>query len=174
MKYYVNGDKTMAEYWDLYDADRKTLGRTIKRGDAFAEGEYYVCCEIWIQNSEGKFLVTQRHPDKKAGGLWEFTGGGVLAGETTEQAAVREVQEEIGLPVEESELSLLEVYQHKNYFMDIFVVKKDVEVNKLTLQAEEVVAAKWVSHDELLQMIEEKQTVWSVGLRYQKYCGLME
>ena len=66
----------MAEYWDLYDADRKALGRTIRRGDAFAEGEYYVCCEVWVQNSEGKLLLTQRHPDKKAGGLWEFTGGG--------------------------------------------------------------------------------------------------
>lgn len=30
----------MAEYWDLYDADRNPLGRNIKRGDAFAEGEY--------------------------------------------------------------------------------------------------------------------------------------
>lgn len=163
----------MAEYWDLYDADRKPLGRTIKRGDAFAEGEYYVCCEIWIQNSEGKFLMTQRHPDKKAGGLWEFTGGGVLAGETTKQAAVREVQEEMGLQIEESELSLLEVYQHKNYFMDIFMVHKDVDVHSLTLQAEEVVDARWVSHEELLQMIAEKQTVWSVGLRYEKYCNLI-
>lgn len=69
----------MAEYWDLYDADRKALGRMIKRGDAFAAGEYYVCCEVWLRNSEGKYLMTQRHPDKKAGGLWEFTGGGVLA-----------------------------------------------------------------------------------------------
>lgn len=163
----------MAEYWDLYDADRNSLGRTIKRGDAFAEGEYYVCCEIWMQNSEGKFLMTQRHPDKKAGGLWEFTGGGVLAGETTKQAAVREVQEELGLRIEESELTLLEVYRHKNYFMDIFLVKKDVDVSALTLQAEEVVDAKWVSHEELLQMITEKQTVWSVGLRYEEYCGLI-
>ncbi len=163
----------MAEYWDLYDAGRKPLGRTIKRGDAFAEGEYYVCCEVWVHNSEGKFLMTQRHPDKKAGGLWEFTGGGVLAGETTKQAAVREVQEELGLGIEESEVTLLEVYQHKNYFMDIFVVKKDVDVSALTLQAEEVTDAKWVSHEELLQMIAEKQTVWSVGLRYEKYCNLI-
>lgn len=164
----------MIEYWDLYDADRTPLGRTIKRGDAFAEGEYYVCCEVWVRNSDGKFLVTQRHPDKKAGGLWEFTGGGVLAGETTRQAAVRELDEELGVRVDESELSLLEVYQHKNYFMDIFVVKRDVDTATLVLQPEEVVDAKWVTHEELLRMIEEKQTVWSVGLRYQKYCNLIK
>ena len=159
----------MAEYWDLYDADRNPLGRTIKRGDAFAEGEYYVCCEVWIQNSEGKLLMTQRHPDKKAGGLWEFTGGGVLAGETTKQATVRELQEELGVVAKETELSLLEVYQHKNYFMDIFVIKRDVETANLKLQPSEVVDAKWVSSEELSQMIEEKQVVWSVGLRYGMY-----
>lgn len=163
----------MAEYWDLYDAGRKPLGRTIKRGDAFAEGEYYVCCEVWIRNSEGKFLMTQRHPDKKAGGLWEFTGGGVLTGETTKQAAVRELKEELGVNTEESQLSLLEVYRHKNYFMDIFVVKSDIDITALVLQPEEVVDAKWVSDEELLQMIEEKQLVWSVGLRYGQYRELL-
>lgn len=159
----------MAEYWDLYDANRNPLGRTIKRGEAFAEGEYYVCCEVWMQNSEGKLLMTQRHPDKKAGGLWEFTGGGVLAGETTKQAAVRELMEELDVLAEESEFSLLEVYQHKNYFMDIFVIKRDVDTASLKLQPEEVVDAKWVSREELLRMIEEKQVVWSVGLRYGMY-----
>ena len=159
----------MAEYWDLYDANRNPLGRTIKRGDAFAEGEYYVCCEVWMQNFEGKLLMTQRHPDKKAGGLWEFTGGGVLAGETTKQAAVRELQEELGVSASETELSLLEVYQHKNYFMDIFVIKRDVDTAALKLQPSEVVDAKWVSREELLQMIDEKQVVWSVGLRYGMY-----
>lgn len=159
----------MAEYWDLYDADRNPLGRTIKRGDVFAEGEYYVCCEVWVQNSEGKLLMTQRHPDKKAGGLWEFTGGGVLAGETTKQAALRELEEELGVIAKEAELSLLDVYRHKNYFMDIFVVKKEVDIAMLKLQPEEVVDAKWISHEELLQMMEEKQVVWSVGLRYGMY-----
>ena len=164
----------MGEYWDLYDANRNPLGRTIKRGDAFGEGEYYVCCEIWIQNSKGQLLVTQRHPNKKAGGQWEFTGGGVLAGETTEQAAVRELAEETGIDAEENELSLLEVYQHKNYFMDIFVLKKDLDITTLSLQPEEVVDAKWVSPEELLAMKEEKQMVWSVGLRYEKYGKLLE
>ena len=163
----------MTEYWDLYDADRKPLGRTIKRGDAFADGEYYVCCEIWIQNSKGQFLMTQRHPDKKAGGLWEFTGGGVLAGETTKQAAVRELNEELEVFVEENELELLAVYRQKNYFMDIFVLRKDLDIEALVLQPEEVVDAKWVSQDEMLKMKEEKQIVWSVGIRYEKYGGCL-
>lgn len=161
----------MAEYWDLYDENRNPLWRTMKRGDAFGEGEYYVCCEIWIQNSKHQLLVTQRHPNKKAGGLWEFIGGGVLAGKTTKQAAVRELAEEIGICVDETELTLLEVHQYRNYFMDIFVVKKDLEIDCLTLQPEEVVDAKWVSDAELRQMMDEDKVVKSVALRYERYSG---
>ena len=38
--------------------------------------------------------------------------------------------------------------------MDIYVAKKDVDIATLVLQPEEVVDAKWVSHEELLKMIE--------------------
>ena len=121
----------MVEYWDIYDVNRKLTGKTIKRGEAFAEGEYYVCCEIWIMNSKNQMLMTQRHPAKKAGGLWEFSGGGVLAGETTKQAEIREIKEELGVVIDESELELLEVFKNRNYFMDIFVVRKDLDLKEL-------------------------------------------
>lgn len=60
----------MSEYWDIYDENRVKTNRTIKRGDPFAEGEYYVCCEIWIMDvSSNCLLVTQRHPGKRLGGM---------------------------------------------------------------------------------------------------------
>ena len=156
----------MAEYWDVYDKDRIFQNRTIRRGDVFKDGEYYVCCEVWLQNSKGEFLITQRHPDKKAGGLWEFVGGGVLAGETTAQAALREVKEEIGVSLTANELSLLYVYKHKNYFMDIYFVKKDVDIQSIVLDKNETIDAKWVSKEELLVMIENQEVVCSVVQRF--------
>lgn len=159
----------MAEYWDIYDEKRELTGRTIKRGEPFGENEFYVCCEVWIVNSKNQMLVTQRHPDKKAGGQWEFTGGGVLAGETTRLAAVREVKEELGLDIDETDLELLEVYKHKNYFMDIYVVRKDLQEEEITLDKNEVVDWTWLSENEIEQLIEAGKMVRSVGMRYQRY-----
>ena len=68
----------MDEYRDVYDKNRVFQNRTILRCDKFKEGEYYVCCEVWLKNSKGELLITLRNPNKKAGGLWEFIGGGVL------------------------------------------------------------------------------------------------
>lgn len=159
----------MNEYWDVYDKNGNPIGKTIKRGDPFGENEFYVCCEVWIVNSKNQMLVTQRHPDKKAGGQWEFTGGGVLTGETTLVAAAREVKEELGICLNESEFELYDVYKHKNYFMDIYVVKKDFSEEEIILDKNEVVDWKWMSQKEIEHFIETEKMVRSVGIRYKMF-----
>lgn len=65
-----------------------------------------------------------------------------------------------------NELKLLTTYTHKNYFQDIFVIKKDIEIENLVLQAEETVDAQWATPDELQMMIDRGEFVYSVGVRY--------
>jgi len=48
---------------------------------------------------QGKFLVGKRPPAGLLGGLWEFPGGKVNAGESHEQALLRECREELGIEV---------------------------------------------------------------------------
>ena len=45
----------------------------------------------------GRYLLAQRPPDKVHGGLWEFPGGKVDAGETLAAALARELAEELVL-----------------------------------------------------------------------------
>ena len=52
----------MAEYWDIYDADRQKKRGTHLRGKPLADGDYHLVVNIWVYNSRGQVLLTQRHP----------------------------------------------------------------------------------------------------------------
>ena len=55
-----------------------------------------VAALIW---DEDRFLICQRPPHKARGLLWEFVGGKVEAGETPQEALIRECREELAVTV---------------------------------------------------------------------------
>ena len=54
-----------------------------------------------ILERDGQILIGQRMPEQSHPLKWEFPGGKVEAGETPEQALVRELNEELGIAAEE-------------------------------------------------------------------------
>lgn len=53
-----------------------------------------------LVDRDGRLLVQRRPAGKPMAGLWEFPGGKLEAGETPEQALIRELAEELGIDVE--------------------------------------------------------------------------
>ena len=60
-----------------------------------------VAALIW---RDGKFMICQRPAHKARGLLWEFVGGKVEAGESKEQALVRECREELDVLISVGEI----------------------------------------------------------------------
>lgn len=52
-----------------------------------------------IIEERGRYLITQRRPDCRHAGLWEFPGGKLEEGESPEQALQRELKEELDLTI---------------------------------------------------------------------------
>lgn len=52
---------------------------------------------VALIGEDGRVLMQRRPIDKQHGGLWEFPGGKLELGETPEMAAIREIEEELGI-----------------------------------------------------------------------------
>jgi 8-oxo-dGTP diphosphatase len=65
-----------------------------------------------LVDADGRVLLAQRPDGKAMAGLWEFPGGKVEGNETPEQSLIRELQEELGIVVNEACLAPLTFASH--------------------------------------------------------------
>lgn len=149
----------MSEVWDVYDGNRCITGKTITRENRhlLAKGEYHLIVCAMIVNSDHQVLIQRRSLNKTGWpGAWADTGGAALSGETSVQAIIREVYEELGILVAKEDMVLLvsqKIEDEVDYFRDAYIIHKDIALDKLILDSEEVLEAKWVTIGEIEEMV---------------------
>ena len=112
--------------------------------------QVHVAVAVAVVNED--ILIARRPDDKHQGGLWEFPGGKVEPGETTAEALVRELNEEVALPVATEHMSpLMEIpfnYPDKSVLLEVLWV--DVPMNNALLaHGAEGQEVRWVHYSKL-------------------------
>lgn len=148
------------ELWDLYTENRERTGRTHIRGQAIPEGCFHLVVHVWIRNSRGEFLISQRSANRIMFPLmWECVGGSVLAGEDTLSAAVREVKEEVGIDLSPETGRILttkirSIINGKTFrdLVDIWLFDYDGDVDLGNATTDEVAQVNWMTRREIEEL----------------------
>ena len=143
------------EYNDLYDENKNLTGEKLFREKGtkliVPKGRYSVVVLAFIENSKGEFLFQMTSKRKK--NVWATTGGHVKSGQTSKEAIIEEIKEELGIDINEDEVKLFKTYKYDDAFKDVFYIKKDIDINSLTYQEDEVEYVKYLTKDEILDLI---------------------
>ncbi len=145
----------MSEYWDVYDKFRNRTNKIIQRdsSELLKNGEYHIVVTGIVENSNKQILITRRNKNKKLyPGLWECTGGSAKAGESSKDAIIREIEEEIGIELKKEEGQFLGTIQKENYFRDVWKFKRDISSKDIFYNDGEVIDSKWVLLDEYVDL----------------------
>ena len=145
------------ELVDLYNENRLPLGKTGERREARLPGEYQMIVHVCVFNSKGQMLIPRRSEEKLLwAGLWDVSvAGGVDAGESSRQAAEREFREELGFSLDLGDKRPTFTLHIPKGFDDYYVLEKDIDLDDLSLQREEVSAVRWADRDEVLKLLED-------------------
>lgn len=106
-----------------------------------------ICDDMKEKN---KIFATARGYGELKGG-WEFPGGKVEPGETSQQALIREIIEELDTEIKVGELIDTVEYDYPTFHLSMDCFWAEVKAGHLELKEAE--AAKWLTKDQLDSVI---------------------
>lgn len=157
------------EYIDILTKDQKFTGKYCTKDEIHKKGHYHNTAHIWLYTKNGTILLAQRSAKKTIYPLlWDVSvAGHVDSKETVEQAAIREISEEIGLQLSETDLTKIGVFECfqsysngiiDNEFHHTYIAELKVDINDLTKNDDEVEALKLVTFETFESLLNQSKT----------------
>lgn len=137
------------EFFEVLDDFGRKTGRLKLRSEVHHTGIWHRAVHIWIINSDFELLIQQRSATKDINpGKWTCScGGHVDPCESSMNASIREIKEELGVVIDESQLEYIGTMKRYNNLhsdfndqevIDVFLVLLDLKLDEFHKQDEEV------------------------------------
>jgi len=152
------------ELWDILDHNKNKTGKQIERGHPMQSGEYHLVVFAFIMNVKGEVLISKRTPNKTFPNKWEIPGGSAILGDDSLSAIRREVLEEVGLDLSETNGRIIKSIRCEtglSYFADVWLFKYEVDITSIKCQPEEVSEVKLATKEEVLQLMQNNAFIKS-------------
>lgn len=160
----------MAEFIDIFDANLRHLGK-MERTEAHLKGEWHQTFHCWVVNLtvEGGAVLFQLRSSKMVNfpDLLDVSAAGHLGTGEKIEDGIREVTEELGIPVQMSQLYPLgyriEVADQSNgqrnrEFQMVYLIRLDRALTDYKPDPEELAGLFWLSIDSGLELFGGRQT----------------
>lgn len=147
------------ELIDIVDEKGNFTGQVMDKEEAHDKNLLHNEIAVFIINDKQQVLLQKRSANKRFDpNKWGLCAGHVDTKESLENAALREIKEEVGLKLKASdlhnfgkrEIKICDVNSHITYF---FYVKSNKEESEFVIQEEELSEVKWFYIDEIIELI---------------------
>lgn len=175
------------EYLDILTENGIYIGKTATKKECHENGYWHRSAYAFIINSNNEVLLQKRsHLKKVEPNTIDITlGGHILAGEFGIDALIREAKEELGIDLKKEDIQYLtcstseNIEKDKNIinrqFNEYFVIFKDVKIDEINIQPEEVEEVSYYNKNEILDKIRNhkdemctKDMAWKILEMYYK------
>lgn len=156
----------MTELLEIIAANGQKTGESKDRNQVLIDGDWHASAHLWIMNSEGNLLIQRRSSSKKVfpSMYCAPVSGHIEKGMNAVDTILKESQEEMGVEFNPEELENFAIIRGKfdselvkEYeFINMFFVKKDINIYELKFDPAEVDSFKYITIKELRNLVDKK------------------
>ncbi len=136
------------EWLQVFDENGIYKDKKILRGDTPLNDDYIMVVYIFIINKDNKILL-EKNKEKD---IWVVPGGHVDTPNIIDNLK-RECMEELNLDISNCNIINIDTLKNDNRLFNLFLINKDIDINTLVLQPEEVKEVKYFTIEEIDIMI---------------------
>ena len=170
---YAALDGRELELFDVRDPEGNVTGVARERALVHMNGDLHGTAHVWVARRNEKsgwdILLQKRSRSKDSyPGRYDISSAGHLqAGDDFLPSALRELEEELGIRAGEGQLEFVgfhrvdmeEVFYGKKFcnreISAVYIYRESVDIERLTLQEEEVESVMWMDYEECLRAVEK-------------------
>ena len=156
------------EYFDILDENGVKTGKKKLRSEVHRDGDWHKAVHIWILNEKGDVLLQRRCPTKDSHpNMLDISCAGHLsAGDDSITAATRELEEELGIVANPSDLKFIKTIKRSskytetfinNEFNDMYILRTNKTISDMKFQKEEISEIMFVPYKKFKEMVKNKQ-----------------
>lgn len=147
------------ELIDIVDEKGNFTGQVLDKEEAHDKNLLHNEIAVFIINNNKQVLLQKRSSNKRFDpNKWALCAGHVDTKESLENAALREIKEEVGIdislndlkPFAEREVTIKDSNSHITYF---YYIKSNLNEDDFIIQEEELSEVKWFDLDTVIDMI---------------------
>ncbi len=156
------------EYFDLLDEYGNKIGKTKLRSEVHRDGDWHKGVHIWVINNNNDILLQRRCATKDSNpNMLDISSAGHLqVGDSSLDAAIRELKEELNLDVTKDELIFIKTIKNSlkytetfinNEFDDVYILRTDKKIEDMKYQVEEISEIVYVPYATFKEMVNNRQ-----------------
>ncbi len=157
------------EQIDVYDEKGKPTGEILPRAEVHDKELWHQIVLAWVYNSQGEVLLQHRSDSRNSfPNTWDVSiSGHIRSGDSAIATVVHELREGISLQVNPNELTQIGTVSdefplvsgkiHREHAI-VFLVHRDINLERVELQSSEVDGARWMNLRELAADMDNAET----------------
>lgn len=142
------------EQLQVFDENKEMLNESVDRDKKLQlpDGKYFMVILVFIENQHHQYLIQKTSVEKDS--IYATTGGHVTYGDTGIFTAQKELKEELGIDVSLEELKYIDTLKYPKAYCEIYYLSKEIDLEKIQLQEEEVEKVEWMTEEEIERLIQ--------------------